>query len=393
MKIAFLCQSIFSDGGVQRVVTNISNMLSEEHEIDIICTNVNIKVDKKKYGLLENIKVIYEPIEQRDKLSLTCLKAFRALNLYTNIFNNKFLYKLLASIYYPAKQRKKLVDLVNKNKYDVIIGCEGYYSILLGIVQRDISTKTVTWQHSSYDAYFNTKFKYNWNREYLYKKYLNQVDKNIVLTNLDKQKYISKFGIKSEVLYNPLSFEVKKKADLCSNVIISAGRLTQAKGFDNLIKAFDLANQKSIDNWELWIYGDGEEKDRLKKIINERGLRNYVSIKPFTNEISEKLREASIYAMSSRWEGFGLVVIEAMESGLPIVSFDVSGPKEILDGYNCAILVKQNDISSYADALVELMNDYNKRKKLVENGLERVKDFHKSNILISWNNLLKDLVQ
>ncbi|MFQ9311375.1 MAG: glycosyltransferase [Paraclostridium sordellii] len=392
MKIAFLCHNIFSDGGVQRVMTTVSNMLSEKNQIDIICTNTKIKIDKEKYRLKEkNIKILYKNIEDTNIFSKLILKSLRALNQYTSIFNNEKLYKLLAYIYYPNKQRNRIINIINENKYDVVIGCEGYYGILMGIINEKVSAKTISWNHNSYEAYLKTKYKYYWNRDILFEKYLNKVDDNIVLTNSDKQKYLNNLRVKSRVIYNPLSFKMDKKSDLKSNIIIAVGRLTRQKGFDNLIKSFTEANNKCSDKWNLWIVGDGIDKNHLIEIVKKCDMDKYVQFIPFTNNIEEYFIKASIYAMSSRWEGFGLVVTEAMEAGLPVVSFDISGPKEILDKYGNSNIVKSNDINAFSQGLYDLMSNYEKRKQYSQNGLKRVSYFYSENIMKIWENMLYNL--
>lgn len=392
MKIAFLSDNIFSNGGVQRVVTTVSNLLCKDHEIDIICTNKALTIDRDKYGLsYENIKIIHEPITEDNKLSHLISKSIRAINRYTNLFNNKYMVGILAASYYSKNEKKQITKLINSNEYDVVIGCEGYYGILLGIIKEKINTKTIAWNHNSYDAYLENKYRYYWNRDIFFKKYISKLDQNIVLTESDKEKYFEKLGIKSKVIYNPLSFRCDKKSNLKSNKIVAAGRLCTQKGFDNLIKAFKLATVNKNEKWKLMIIGDGEDEEDLKNLVTQLNIDDKVEFIPFTKDIGIYLNEASIYAMSSRWEGFGLVVTEAMEAGLPIVSFDVSGPREILKGYNCSSIVESGDISQFSNALDELMNSYDKRKEYSLKGLERVKVFYGENIALIWNNLLTDL--
>lgn len=390
MKIAFLADNIFSNGGVQRVVTTVSNLLSEIYEVDVICTNKKINIDRTKYGLSEKVGVIHNPVYNSNKLNRYIVKFLRGINRLTNIFNNKYLADILAKSYYSKELKIKTIDIINENKYDVVVGCEGFYAILLGIIKPKLQCKTIGWNHNSYEAYLENKNRYYWKRDILFKKYMALLDKNIVLTESDKNKFLDKLGIKSEVIYNPLSFRCNEKSNLKSNVIIGAGRLTKQKGFDNLIKSFHIANKDRDDKWELWIIGDGEDEDNLKKLVNSLNICNCVKFIPFTKEIDKYLKQASIYAMSSRWEGFGLVVTEALEAGLPVVSFNVSGPKEILDGFNCATIVRQGDIVKFAKALKELMDNYSIRKEYSNNGLKRVKSFYGLSIIEEWNKLINN---
>ncbi|MCC3862738.1 glycosyltransferase family 4 protein [Terrisporobacter petrolearius] len=387
MKIAFLTDDIFSNGGVQRVVTTVSNLLSETYEVDVICTNKNINIDRQKYGLSQNVRVIHNPIYNSNKLNRHMVKFIRGVNRLTNILNNKYLVDILQKSYYSKELKIKSIDIINENKYDVVVGCEGFYAILLGIIKPNLQCKTIGWSHNSYEAYLENKNRYYWKRDILFKKYMAILDKNIVLTKSDKNKYLDELGIKSDVIYNPLSFRCCEKSELKSNVIIGAGRLSAQKGFDNLIKSFYIANKDRSDKWELWIIGDGEDEGILKKLVDSLNISNCVKFIPFTKEIDTYLKQASIYAMSSRWEGFGLVVTEALEAGLPVVSFNESGPKEILDGFNCATIVDQGGIVQFAKALIELMDNYSIRKEYSYNGLKRVKVFYGENIVNEWINI------
>lgn len=390
MKIAFLTYNIFSNGGVQRVVTTVSNLLSEVYEVDVICTNKEIDIDREKYGLSEKVRIIHNPIYNSNKLNRSISKSIRGINRLTNILNNKYSADILQKSYYSKELKTKIINIIKDNKYDVVVGCEGFYSILLGIIKNDLHCKTIGWSHNSYQAYLENKNRYYWRRDILFKKYISKLDNYIVLTESDRQKYLNNLGIKSKVIYNPLSFRCIEKSDLKSKVVIAAGRLTTQKGFDNLIKSFNIANKSQIDKWELWIVGDGEDEGALKKLVESLKISNEVKFIPFTNHIEKYLKDASIYAMSSRWEGFGLIVTEALEAGLPVISFDVSGPKEILDGFNCATIVNQGDINQFAKALLELMNNYSLRKMYSDNGIIRAKDFYGASIIESWNQLIND---
>ena len=189
MKIAFLCHDIFSEGGVQRVVTNIANLLCKENYVDIICVGNNIKIDRDKYGLSDNIKVLKCKYKQYNGINYIFNRIFRGLNKYLGLFNHSYFSNIQFKIYHSRNLVNEVEKLLLKNNYDVVIGCEGFFAIILGYIGKNLKCKTIGWQHSSYDAYFNGNIPYYKNREKMFSKYLNKLDVNVVLTEYDKNLY------------------------------------------------------------------------------------------------------------------------------------------------------------------------------------------------------------
>lgn len=386
MKICFLTHNIFSNGGVQRVVTTLANNLKKHNQVDVICTNINYEKDYEKYNLSSDINVIYKELNYVDSLKG---KILRKLNNRFGILNNEIGYKILFKNQFKSSSVDSLIKELNSHKYDVIIGCEGDFSILLGALKKDLNTnKIIGWEHNSYDAYFNKKGKYYWNKDILFKKYLKNLDEHVVLTKCDKEKYSKNMGLDSKVIYNPRSFTSNEKSDLKNKKVLAIGRLTEQKGFDNLIKAFKIASSDMKD-WNLDIVGEGEDFDKLNKLIKNLELENLVSIKNFTNNIQEYFLSSSIYAMSSNWEGFGLVVTEALEFGLPVVSFKTTGPFEILYEFNCGEIVELGDLDGFATKMKELMDSYEKRKEMSPYAIKRANDFSIEIITGLWEKILK----
>lgn len=386
MKICFLTGDIFKFGGVQRVVSAISNELSNYHEIDIVCGDKNITIDRNMYNLKKEVNVV--KLNGLKRNNLIC-KVLKAINKVTGIFNNNILYKILREIYFTPKTRKKIIKYLNDNSYDIIIGVEGYYTLLLGVISNEINSKIIGWQHNSYDAYLNNKYKYYWNQDILFKKYLTKLDKCILLTEEDSSLYKKKLNINCNVIYNPLSFESKIKSKCNNKSIIFVGRLVEnQKGIDLLIEAFNLVHIKHKD-WILRIVGNGPDKRKIIKKINEYNLQESIILVGETNSVEKFYLDSSIFISSSRWEGFGLVITEAMECGLPVIAFENSGPKEIIDKNNInGILVKRNDINKLAYEIIKLIEDQDKRKFISKNSIKRAKDFSINNIICKWNEVI-----
>jgi glycosyltransferase involved in cell wall biosynthesis len=170
-------------------------------------------------------------------------------------------------------------------------------------------------------------------------------------------------------------------------VVIAAGRLVRDKGFDLLIDAFaQIADQQPA--WQLHIYGDGVSRRTLQRRIADRGLEGRAVLKGATPALGEAMARASIYALSSRSEGFGMVMVEAMSKGTAVVSFDCPrGPAEILRNGRDGVLVPAEDVEALAAALDELMSDDARRARLAAAALERSREYELPKVARQWHQL------
>lgn len=393
MRVCFITNTAFNLGGVQRVLSVLANELSTNYNITILCTNGDYKVNRELYNLSKEVQVIInEELLKKNLCSKIYSKLLRILNGKKGLLNRNQFTNLLTEAYYPTEIQNRFINYFNLKDYDVIIGAEGYYSLLLGIIADKLNSKTIGWQHNSYDAYFNTPYKYNWKQNKIFKVYLKKLDRYIVLTNDDKRLVDKNFRINSNRIYNPLSFTSDKKANCDEKSIICVGRLAQEqKGLDLLIEAFYKVSLIHKD-WILYIVGDGEDKEKLNELICSFKLENKVKIEISTNNIKEYYLRSSILVSSSRWEGFGLVITEAMECGLPVIAFANSGPKEIINKPNeNGILVSCGDIEGLAKAMIDLIENEEKRKKISREAIIRAQDFSIIKIYDQWNEMLQCL--
>lgn len=384
MKICFLTGDIFRLGGVQRVLSVIASELSKYHEVNILCTYENIKIDRSIYNLDERVDII-ETKGLNNKSFIN--KILKGANKITGLFNNKHLYKILVNAYYPHKMQSKLIQYLKNNDYDVVIGVEGYYAILLGVISNELKMKTIGWQHNSYDAYLKNPYRYYWNRDVLFDKYISKLDDYIVLNEYDSEMYMKEKGIKSSVIYNPRSFKsnIKSKGD--KNIFLAAGRFNYQKGFDLLIESFNIFSKKNID-WKLVIVGEGKEKGKLLKMIKDFGLEDRVKIDNFTNNISEYFLKSSVLLLSSRWEGMPMIALESLEMGVPIIAYDITAVKPLIDNMAEGIIVDKFDVNKFADAMLKISESYELRQKMSRNAITKSKAFDIFTIVDKWNKIL-----
>jgi glycosyltransferase involved in cell wall biosynthesis len=177
-----------------------------------------------------------------------------------------------------------------------------------------------------------------------------------------------------------------------SKVVVAVGRLRRQKGFDLLIPAFERVVASRPD-WQLRIFGEGSERDRLQRLIVERGLQHHVRLLGWSSAMGEELAAASLFVLSSRSEGFPMVLLEAMSKGLPVVSFDCPyGPGELITSGVDGLLVPPEDVDGLAAALLELIGDDAERAAKGRAALRTASQYDAAHIAARWTRFYDELL-
>jgi GalNAc-alpha-(1->4)-GalNAc-alpha-(1->3)-diNAcBac-PP-undecaprenol alpha-1,4-N-acetyl-D-galactosaminyltransferase len=190
------------------------------------------------------------------------------------------------------------------------------------------------------------------------------------------------FKVSIKVIKNPLPKPPKLQINYENRVIISVGRLDKLKNLALIINAFSRVN---APNWELRIFGTGEEQGNLAHLIMQLGLENRVFLKGLTDNVYAELEKASIFAFGSQMEGYPNVLLEGMSAGLAVVSTDCPfGPSEIIINKKNGLLVPNNNESAFVEALQRLINEGNLRAQLGKEALKIIEELSIEKIMHEW---------
>ena len=351
--VLFTPKQLSNIGGGERVLSLISNELSRKYDVTII-TPYN---DDSYYKLTPSVTVKSLGYSRSD---ISIIRKFQFFSILLS-----------------------MRAIVNKLEFDYFIAFASLGVILTSFLSIKNDNRFMCWIHTSYYQpvpYLNKKY-------FLYiLKYFSNV---IILNKLDSQLF-APYANKVTVIPNPLSFNAVIKSDLREKRIVSVGRLEKNKGFDCLINictcVFELHN-----DWRLDIYGqDDGERENLERLIKEKGMQNNIEIHSAVSDITSIYISSSIFAFTSLFESFGLVLIEANECGLPCVCFNSpSGIKDlVIDGYN-GYLIEQFDNRTFEERILQLIESYDLRLFMSQNALNNANNFRIDHIMSKWYNLLK----
>lgn len=190
------------------------------------------------------------------------------------------------------------------------------------------------------------------------------------------------------VVPNAIPDELPAPSELTAQRIVAVGRLAHGKGYDFLIDAFAQV-APAFPDWTLRIVGEGVKRPQIEKRIVDRGLTDRIELAGASNDVPGELADASVFALSSRFEAFGMVLLEAMASGLAIVSFATpTGPAELLTDGSNALVAPPEDVDGLAARLAQAMSDGDLRHRLGAQARRDVEAFTVSRVTERWSELL-----
>lgn len=211
----------------------------------------------------------------------------------------------------------------------------------------------------------------------------------MTLTKGDAQEWKNAKRVK--IIPNFSIMPISNLSNCESKRVIAVGRLEWQKGYDKLISIWKLVSHEHPD-WQLDIFGEGRLEEEINNNIRKKDLRN-VNIHPFTDTISQEYASSSICVLASRFEGFSLVLLEAMRHGLPCVSFNCPyGPKDLIDDNESGYIIENNNIEQFAEKLNYLIENTEIRKKFAKKALLKSTRYDVDTIMSQWRDLFDSLL-
>ena len=364
-------------GGAEKAITSQANLLCENFDVEIL--SAYKLYDQPHFRVDPRVKITYlteaKPNKERLKQAIKEKKPVAILR--EGLFALKILYLRTASM-------KKAIK---KTNCDIAISTRYLYHHLLKEFSNQ-KTVTIAQEHNHHNN-----------------------DQKYIKKIIHSLKYADYFMPVSQELTDFYQFQLKEQhtkckyiphcldefpkvcSDLTAHKIISIGRLSAEKGFNDLIDIFAQFHSKYAD-WILDIIGDGEQKQFLQQKISAHGLKESVTLHGYQNQdyINRLLQQSSVYAMTSHTESFGLVLIEAQSFGVPCIAFDsAQGAAEIIANHENGLLIPNRDTAAYLDALCTLAADKTQRLRLGQNARKNAAKYHPDTVKKMWIDFMKEI--
>lgn len=376
MKILYQINSTCNPGGMERVLLNKVRYLVEEKGWDVIVVTTDQLGRQPFYPFPEGVKMVDLGVNYSDDNGKPFIKKF------LGYLEKRHMHK---------KRFKALLEQIRPDVVDCFYPGECSFVPAL----KDGSVKVMELHQSKL-------FHHQYNRSGLMgladkvragmdEKLVRKFDRFVVLTEEDKEMWGEMPGIR--VIPNAANFIADNYSDCSAKRVIAVGRLDYQKSFDRLIQAWEKVNKK-MPEWRLDIFGQGEWQDMLQQMIDERGLQDVVKLNAPTKNIGKEYAESSMIVMSSHYEGFPMVLVEAMACGLPAVCFDFKcGPRDIINECDNGLIVPDGDIEGLAEAIIRLMKDDELRKSMGESAKKVVEKYSEEKVMEKWVNLFEEILR
>lgn len=354
-KICFLIGNLSNSGGTERVTTLIANALAEKkYQVSILSlaggkqSFFELKPDIKTYSLYA------------EKIS----------------FKKNFL-----GVVWRIRQ------FVTQYQIDTLVVVDSISCVFTVPALFGLKVKHICWEHFNFNVNLGVKYRdigRKWAAKYC--------DYVVTLTQRDKElweKGLKKINAKIIAISNPVPYEdIENNPSLEYKTVLAVGRLTHVKGFDLLITAWARFAQQ-VPDWKVVIVGSGEDELMLKQMAKDLGVGDSIIFAGRQKDMDQFYRQASFFCMSSRFEGFGMVLLEAQSYGLPIVAFDCdTGPRELVNSHN-GWLVEPESIEKLSMTLLRVINlDDRSYNTKVKESLLNIKNFSIESTVKFWEKVI-----
>lgn len=376
MKIIYCTHSTCNPGGMERVLLNKVTYLSQlpGWKVAVVTTD-------------QHQRPPFYPFPEKVRMT--------DLGINYSEDNGKGAWKKITGYLRKRKEHKrKLTALLLKEKPDIVVSLYPSESSFIPDI-KDGSKKVLELHYCKFfRLQYGRKGLLGWIdklRTRQDEQIVRRFDKFVVLTNEDRGYWGNLPNI--EVIPNAAMHVSDAYSDVMNKRVIAVGRLDYQKGFDRLVQAWQLVRHTGkFTDWKLDIFGQGEWREMLQQMIDKAELQDSVRLNRPTKQIGEEYVKSDLLVMSSNYEGFPMVMIEAMACGLPVVSFDYKcGPKDIIQPGINGLLVPNGDIQALADAMMKVMEDEAYRKMLSLNARKVVDTYSEQAVMSQWIRLFTSI--
>jgi len=379
LRIAYCIPSLYSVSGMERTLAIKANYFAEHFGYEVFIILTDGKERSNAFPLSEKIKVINLDIN------------------YDKIWGYPLFRKFFAYSFKQFVYRRRLSCTLKSISPDITVSMlRREINFLTQIKDGSKKIGELHFNKSNYRDFnsprtlklpFRKTLSKIWMLQLI--KNLKKLDRFVVLSVEDMNKWNELNNI--SVIYNPLETLPDKVSDCSSKKVVSAGRFVRQKGFDMLIESWKIVSDKH-SGWTLTIYGSGD-KTQIRKDAEKLGILKSCNFEEPVMNLYDKFIENSIFAFSSRFEGFGMVITEAMACGIPPVAFACPcGPKDIITDSKNGYLVETGDIQTLADKICNLIEDDQKRKEMGNEARLRAERFTIETIAGEWDTLFRDVL-
>lgn len=378
MKLIYCIRALYNPGGMERVLLNKVTWLVRELGWEVLVVTTDQKGRPTFYPFPKEVRMVDLGINYSDDNDFSPCR------------------KIVGYLRRRRRHRRALTRLLQRERADVVVSLFPSESSFIPFIQD--GSKKVLELH--YCKYFRLQYgrtgllrMIDWWRTFSDEYLVRRFDKFVVLTHEDCGYWGNLSNL--EVIPNAARNVSGQFSDVSSRRVIAVGRLDYQKGFDRLIRAWSLVQADGrFADWRLDLFGQGEWRDMLAGMVKELGLTGSVSINAPVKEIGAEYVASSLLVMSSHYEGFPMVMIEAMACGLPVVSFDYKcGPRDIIRHGENGLLVKDGDVRGLAQAMMDVMGDEARRRQMSQEARKVVSTYSEEVVMRQWERLFSALSQ
>lgn len=379
LKIVYLTPALYMAGGVERVLTLKANFFAEHFGYDITIILTEGKGKPLFYKLSDKIKVIN-------------------LNIgFEELWTCSFVKKIFVYLKKQRQFKKALTKELMSIRPDVTVSLlRREINFINNIPDGSCKIGELHINRANYRN-FSTQnvgivkrlFAKFWSHNLV--AHLRRLDKLVVLTEKDREAWVELDNVVA--IPDPLSLYPKKVSPLTEKRVVAVARYSHEKGIDLLLQAWAIAEKHAL-GWRLDVYGDGDRTSYNQLMENLHIDRSRCELHGRTDNVETAYVNSSIFVLSSRFEGFGMVLTEAMACGLPVVSFDCPwGPRSIINDSADGLLVENGNVEALADGLIRLIGDDDLRRRMAANGIKNVQRFSIDYIAERWKKLFESTVR